>query len=182
MARKKIPDNFYNKIKPCLYERIGKELSVAYRILAVGCGTCELVRFLKNRYRQQVTGVDVSSEKFPKRQSQSGAKGYVRCVHADASRLTFLQSASIDAAVAMWALHEIVKPDAVLREVRRKLRPRGRVLIVDFPRRSLAKRLWDENYYTLFQVRSMLKKAGFQEVRAQMIERHQVIWATALRS
>lgn len=181
MRNRGIPDDFYERIKPRLYERIGREIRLAYRILDMGCGRCELGKFLKRHYRQQVTGVDISAEKFPKRRSKSGKKGHMRCIRADASKLSFLENASIDAVVSMWALHEMKKPEKVLREARRKLRPGGKIVIVDFRHRSLAKRLWDENYYTVSQMGKILMKAGFQEVQARTMERRQVVWATGWR-
>ena len=176
-----IPDDFYKKIKPRLYESIGRELRLAFRILDIGCGSCELGGFLKRRYHQQVTGVDISVEKLPTQRRQSRKDGYVRCIRGDASNLGFIENDSIDAVVSMWALHEMKKPEKALREARRKLRLGGKILIVDFPCRSLAKRLWDENYYTASQIKKMLMKVGFQEVQARTVEQKQVIWATGWR-
>lgn len=182
MPRQKIPDDFYDRIKPRLHEHAGRELRLAYRILDIGCGKCELGGFLNRRYRQQVTGVDILAEKFPKPPAKSSQKGYVRCIRADASKLHFLKSGSVDAVVSMWSLHEMKKPGNVLREVRRTLRPGGKILVIDFPQRSLAKRRWNENYYTLAQIKTMLIKAGFEEVRVRTVERRQVIWATGWRN
>ncbi len=181
MRSQGIPDDFYERIKPRLYQRIGYELRLAYRILDIGCGSCELGRFLKRHYRQKVTGVDILARKFPKRQRQSQKAGYVQCVQGDASKLDFIENGSIDAVVSMWALHEMKKPGRALIEARRKLRPGGKFLIVDFPQHSLAKRLWAENYYTASQIGKMLMKADFQEVQSEMVEQRQVIWATGWR-
>lgn len=181
MRSRGIPDDFYERVKPHLYQRIGRELRLAHRILDIGCGSCELGRLLKRHYRQEVIGVDISAEKLPKRQRQSRKDGYVQCIRGDASKLDFLTNGSIDAVVSMWAFHEMKKPERALREAQRKLRPGGKILIVDFSRRSLAKRLWDENYYTASQIGKMLTKVGFQEVQARTVERRQVIWATGWR-
>ncbi len=179
--RKGIPKDFYARIKPRLYKRIGREIRLAYRILDIGCGSCELGRLLKKHYCQNVTGVDISAKKFPKRRRQSPKAGYMQCVRGDASKLDFLKNGSMDAVVSIWALHEIKKPAQALREVWRKLRPGGKILIVDFPRRSLAQRLWNENYYTVSQIKKILMKVGFQEVQASTVERGQVVWATGWR-
>ena len=125
MRSKGIPDDFYKRIKLRLYESIGRELRLAFRILDIGCGSCELGGFLKRRYHQQVIGVDISAEKLPKRRSQSRKDGYVRCIRGDASKLDSLANGLIDAVVSMWALHEIKEPEKALKEARRKLRPGG---------------------------------------------------------
>ena len=57
----------YEKIKPRLHRRIGRELRLAHRVLDLGCGSCELVRYLADAYEQQVTGVDISSGSFLRR-------------------------------------------------------------------------------------------------------------------
>ena len=62
-------DNFYDKIKPCLHRRIGRELRLAYRVLDLGCGACELGRYLSETYSQKVTGVDIFADSFPKNRS-----------------------------------------------------------------------------------------------------------------
>ena len=182
MQSQDIPDDFYKKIEPHLYQRIGSELRLAHRILDIGCGSCELDRFLERHYRQKITGVDILQENFPKPRRQSQKNSYVQCVKADASNLDFLENASVDAVVSMWALHEIEKPERVLREAQHKLRPGGKILIVDFPQCSLAKRLWNEDYYTASQIKKMLVKIGFKEVQARTVEQRQIIWATGWRA
>ena len=61
------------------------------------------------------------------------------------------------------------------------LRPGGKMLVVDFPKGSLAQRLWDENYLTPSEVGTLLKDAGFAGVCARTIHNGQVIWATGFR-
>jgi len=172
-----IPDNFYDTAKPRLYARIGRELRLARNVIDLGCGSCELVRHLAATYEQKVTGVDIASAAFPAR--RRGVR--FRCLEADAARLEFAADRSADAVVTMWALHEMSSPLTVLTEAYRALRPGGELLIVDFPRNSLAQKLWNENYYRPEQVRRLLEKAGFADIRIRVIERSQVLWATSHR-
>jgi ubiquinone/menaquinone biosynthesis C-methylase UbiE len=177
MVRKKVPDNFYEVIKPRLRKRIGREIRLARHVLDLGCGSCELVKYLAGSYHQQATGVDVSSASFPRRRrSQNGER--FRCIRKDASRLRFAGDECLDAVVSTWALHEMAHPEAILREARRILRPGGEILIVDFPRGSLAQKLWNENYYRPQQVSTLLTEAGFENVRVRLIEHEQIIWAS----
>jgi len=169
-------ENPYEKIKPRLHKRIGEELRLAQRVLDLGCGSCDLVRYLADTYQQEVTGVDIASESFPRhRRSQHG--GSFDCLRQDATRLAFAPDRSVDAVVMMWALHEMDRPEAVLREVRRVLRPGGEVLIVDFPRDSPAQRIWNEDYYRPEEVRRLLGKVGLTDVRSRLVERGLVLWA-----
>ena len=178
--KERIPDDFYDRIEPRLYRMIGRELQLAYRVLDVGCGDCELCNFLVQTYSQQVTGVDVSSEKLPRhgRKKEGSVGRNPRCIKADAKSMDFLSDGSIDAVVMMWSLHEVRAPVTVLREARRVLRPGGGILIVDFPRRSLAARLWDERYYTCRETTGMMKRAGFEKVKCKLLEHRQVMLAT----
>ena len=77
----------------------------------------------------------------------------------------------------MWALHEMDQPESIMTEVHRMLRPGGEILIVDFPKDSLAQKLWDENYYRPDEIKWFLVKAGLVDIRVRLIEREQVIWA-----
>jgi len=176
MPAQSAPKNIYEEIKPRLHRRIGKELRFAKRVLDVGCGSCDLVRYLADTYQQQVTGVDIASGSFPRqRVSRDGVR--FRCVRRDAARLAFVTDRSVDAVVMMWALHEMDHPDSILAEARRVLRPGGEVLIVDFPTGSLAQKLWNEDYYRPEEVKRLLANAGFADIRARLIERQQVLWA-----
>ena len=170
------PDDFYRRIKCRLHERIGRELRLAGRVLDLGCGSCDLVEYLAETYRQKVIGIDISPGSFPpKRHTHGGVR--FRCLAKDATHIDSVPDGSVDAVVTMWALHEMRHPRAILREAFRVLRPGGKMLVVDFPRGSLAQKLWDEDYFTIEQLREMLAAAGFDAVRARLIERGQIAWA-----
>jgi len=174
-----LSDNFYNKIKPRLHQRVGKDLRLAYRVLDVGCGACELAQYLSRTYRQKVTGVDISANSFPKAIKRTQR---VRCIRNDAARLAFLRNEAIDAVVTFWALHEMTNAQKILHEAYRVLRPGGKILIVEFPRNSLARKLWNENYFTTKELTGFLRKAGFKDVRAERIEQKQILWVTGFHS
>jgi ubiquinone/menaquinone biosynthesis C-methylase UbiE len=181
MGPAKMPDNFYDKIKPRLYQRVGRELRLAYRVLDLGCGACELAQYLCETYGQKVTGVDISSNSFPNNRNITRNNKRIRCIRKDAARLTFIRNETIDAAIIFWALHEMKNSQAILQEAHRALRPGGKVLVVEFPRNSLAQKLWNENYYTSKELRGSFRKAGFEDIRAKQIEHKQILWVTGFR-
>ena len=180
MAGENLPENFYEKIKPRLHKRIGRELRLAGHVLDLGCGACELVQYLARTYHQQITGVDISGGSFPKHRHTSESRRF-RCIRKNARHLGFAGDGANDAVVSTWALHEMEHPDAILKEAYRILRPGGEILIVDFPRGSLAQTLWNEDYYSPAEINQMLIDAGFAEVRVRLIEREQIIWAKGFR-
>jgi len=177
----KLTDNFYDEIKPRLYERVGRELRLAYRVLDLGCGACELAQYLSKTYGQKVTGVDVSANSFPSYRNMTKNTKLIRCIRKDAARVTFIRNETIDAIVMFWSLHEMSNPQAVLQQAHRVLRPGGKVLVVEFPRNSLAQKLWNENYYTIKELTTSLRKSGFENIRAERIEHKQILWVTAFR-
>ena len=178
--KENLSDDFYDRLKPDLHKRIGRELRLARRVLDLGCGSCDLVRYLAETYRQEVIGVDISSGRFPgKRRPREGIR--FRCFRRDAEQLGFADDGSVDAVVIKWALHEVKRPEAVLAETRRVLRPGGELLIVDFPKDSLAQRLWNEDYFHPDEVKSLLRKTEFSDIRVRLIEHGQVLWARADR-
>ena len=184
LVKKRLPDDFYNRIESRLYRRIGRELQLAYRVLDIGCGGCELCDFLVQMYSQQVIGVDISTEKLPlhRRKERSSVRSNPRCLKADARSLSFLSGESIDAVVMMWSLHEMRAPVTVLREAHRVLRPGGKILVVDFPRRSLAEKLWDEKYYICQETIDMMRRAAFKKVGCRLVEHKQVMLTTGFRA
>jgi ubiquinone/menaquinone biosynthesis C-methylase UbiE len=181
MSPAKLSDNFYDKIKPRLYQRLGQELRLAYRVLDLGCGACELARYLSETYSQKVTGVDISADSFPNNRNVTKNTRRIRCIRKDATRLTFIRNETIDAAIIFWALHEMKNSQAILQEVHRVLRPGGKLLVVEFPRNSLAQKLWNENYYTSKELTGSLRKAGFKDIRAERIEHKQILWVNGYR-
>jgi len=181
MSPTKLSDNFYDKIKPRLYQRVGKELRLAYRVLDLGCGTCELAQYLSETYGQRVTGVDISADSFPKNSNVAKNTRRVRCIRKDAAQLTFIRNEMVDAVIIFWALHEMKKASTVLQETHRVLRPGGKLLVVEFPRNSLAQTLWNENYYTTEGLTGSLCKAGFKDIRPKQIEHKQILWVNGYR-
>jgi len=180
-AEKNPPDDFYEKIKPRLHQRIGRELRLAGRILDLGCGACDLVRYLARTYHQNVTGVDISDGSFPRRHHTSNGFRF-RCIQKNATQLNFVKDMSMDAVVSMWAFHEMEHPEAILAEAHRILRPGGELLIVDFPKDSLAQQRWNEDYYSLETIKQMVSRGDFDDVRAKGIEQGQVMWITGRRN
>jgi len=168
--------NFYDRLKPWLFSQIAAELRSASRILDLGCGDCKLVGWLAETYGKNTIGVDISNLVFP-------AEGNgTRCVRADAQSLNnFLAKETIDAVVLFWSLHEMAHPLAVLQEAKRVLRPLGEILIVEFPRGSLAQRLWNEAYYSIGELADMLKKAGFWRPEVKPIAHRQLTWAKGFK-
>jgi len=181
MSLAKLSDNFYDKIKPRLYQRVGRELSSANHVLDIGCGNCELAGYLSKTYGQKVIGIDISSGSFPDKEKINKDWPLIKCIRRNASKLDVIQNEVIDAVVMFWSLHEMNNPKAVLKQAYRVLKPVGKMLIVEFPYKSLAQKLWNEKYFSKQQLMKYLDDAGFEDIQARLIENEQILWASGYR-
>jgi len=80
--------------------------------------------------------------------------------------------------VMFWSLHEMNVPKVVLQQVYHVLKPGGKVLIVEFPNKSLARKLWNEKYFSKEQLMKYLNDTGFENIRASLIENKQILWVS----
>ncbi len=148
----------------------------ARRLLDVPCGTGELARRLRPRMPGlTLVGADLSPEML-RRASSKVSDRAAAWLLADMRRLP-LADASFDVAACANGLHCVPEPAESLAELRRVLRPGGRLLLVDWcadflvaKLRHLRLRGSDPSYvatYTLGQACEMLEKAGFVVEKAE---------------
>lgn len=156
------------------------ELDGQERLLDVACGTGHLERRLLDGWpRLQLTGVDLS----PNMLSEARAKYLpVRWLAADASSLP-LADAAFDVVVCVSGFHYFRQPQSTLGEMRRVLRPGGRLVLVDWCDDYLScklcsawLRLTDPAFYKTYSLadcQTELRRAAFEIVSAS---RHRISW------
>jgi len=149
-------------------------------VLDVGCGNCDLVRFLARELAQEAIGIDLRADLVHEHlhSEPDGAEHTARCQKADAQRMEEWNDGRFDAVVSTHALHEIADPDAALREMRRVLKQGGTLLIADF---TEGESRWNERYFTPSQVRRMLETAGFVEITVEKVPGEYFMFAVARR-
>jgi demethylmenaquinone methyltransferase / 2-methoxy-6-polyprenyl-1,4-benzoquinol methylase len=125
------------------------------RALDVCCGTGDLAMLLARQVgpRGRVLGIDFSSEMLAiarKRAAAAGPGAVCRFVLADAQALP-APEAAFDVAMVGFGIRNVARPESALRELRRVLRPEGRLVILEFgrPRNALIRRLYDVYSFTL---------------------------------
>lgn len=149
----------------------GLKLQGTERLLDLPCGTGELERHLLDRWSgPAIVGADLSPEMLARAASKI-AVGMAAWLRADVGDLP-VADASFDAAVCSSGLHCFTAPERSVRELRRVLRPAGRLVLVDWCDDFLTSKLrglWlrrsDPSYhrtYSLAECRALLEAAGFR--------------------
>ena len=158
--------------------KIADALGHVGRVLDVGAGDCEIVRFLAREVAQEAVGIDIKGrtidEELPA--SDDGHPHTARCLEMDAQRMDDWRDGHFDAAVSVHALHEIADPDAALREVRRVLKRGGTLLVADF---TEGETRWEEDYFTPAQAGRMVRQAGFTNVTVEKVPGEHFMFITA---
>lgn len=119
------------------------------RAVDVCCGTGDLAILLARRVGPggRVVGIDFSDEMLQiarRRATAAGVSAVCRFAEGDAERLA-LPDREFDAATVGFGIRNVVHPDVALRELRRVLRPGGRLGVLEFsrPRNPLIRGLYD---------------------------------------
>ena len=104
------------------------------RVLDVATGTGKLAFAVKRAWpASEVLGVDFAEPMLCVARSAAARRGLdVRFEQADGTALPY-EDASFDAVTIAYGLRNFADPDAGLREFRRVLRPRGRLVVLEFP-------------------------------------------------
>lgn len=151
--------------------RIRAHLGPPGQVLDVGCGDGRLVAFLAQETGHRVVGLDIAAEGFAKARERArnrGATTLVECVKGDARRMEAFADHGFDAVVLEYTLHHLEDPLAVLKEVRRVLRPGGKLLIGDwFVRDGQAQD--DCHKLTMGKLERLLVRAGFHPAAQEYV-------------
>ena len=151
------------------------------RLLDIGCGTGRLAaRLARQHPAASVVGCDFSAGMLEHAAERLHEPPRVGLVRGDATRLPFADGA-FDAAVSTEAFHWFPDQDAALAELRRVLRPDGRLLlalvsppleivsdVVEAGMRLVGQPLW---WTSLGKLRAQVERAGFRVERQRRIFR-----------
>ncbi len=108
------------------------KLEAGADVLDLGCGRGIALRMMAARYpRSRFVGIDFSAEAIAWAREQAASDGLtnVRYEIADASKIEFTQA--FDAIFTFDAIHDQARPDLVLANISRALRPDGVYLMQD---------------------------------------------------
>jgi len=153
-----------------VYWRVSEMLNKQDFVLDIGCGNGNLVNYLARRLGREVVGLDISDEGFAR--ALGAAKRdrllhLVRCVRADAEAVPF-SDAAFDAVLLVHTLHHLARPEAILRETWRVLKPRGKLIIGELVVEEGQQR-YGCHQLLVPDVQRMLRRAGFVELSTQLL-------------
>lgn len=151
------------------------------RLLDVGCGTGVLLDALaRSAPGALLAGIDVSREMLAV--AQTSRASVSRLVNGDVASLPFA-AASFDVVVSSNAFHFWVDPAAALREIRRVLKPAGRLVVTDWCHDYLACRVCDaalrligrikHRSYKARECGALIRDAGF---RIERLDTYKINW------
>ena len=145
-------------------------------LLDIGCGTGNLLLLLSSKYEAQLSGVDLSKNMLEIAQNKLGEKADLRV--GDSENLPF-DDDTFDIITCTDSFHHYPHPENVLKEVKRVLKPKGRLLIADpyapTPFRQLANiymhfsKSGDVKIYCEDEIRKLLENAGFKSIEWEQI-------------
>lgn len=155
------------------------------RLLDVGCGTGALLAAVRRQAPGvEATGVDLTPEMLRVARGKLG--GGTGLAAADAMRLPFAPG-SFEAVVSSSSFHYWPEPGAALAELRRVLRPGGRLVITDWCDDYLACRVCDlvlrvvdpahRRAYGSHQCERLMRRADFADTR---VDRYKIDWLWGL--
>ncbi|MEH2317706.1 class I SAM-dependent methyltransferase [Nostoc sp.] len=161
------------------------QISPTDTVLDIACGTGEFERLLLTEYSdQQIVGIDISENMLAIAKLKCSAYPQVSFQTASASRLPF-DSNSFDVIVSANSFHYFDQPLTALKEMRRVLKPDGKVIILDWCRDYLLCKIFDlalkvfdpahKQCYTQNEFHRLLKDENFAVCSATKI-RFGVVW------
>lgn len=155
----------------------GREVGV---VLDAGCGTGNLLPALArwNGRAARYIGVDASLGMLEVARGKAAGVPWPAALAAGAVEALPVPDAASDTVVCASILHALADPAEALRELRRVLRPDGRLVLLDWSRDPLPMRLLDlgmriarvpyRRMYARREVEALLAAAGFRvEARAR---------------
>jgi len=106
------------------------DLSNVKKALEVGCGIGVVASYLAEKYKWNVTGIDLDPEQIETAKNNYEENEYLKFLKADVAELPFGNS-EYDMVLSFDVLHHIPDYDKAIEEIDRVLRPKGFYILSD---------------------------------------------------
>ncbi|MBV6622594.1 MAG: class I SAM-dependent methyltransferase [Rivularia sp. (in: Bacteria)] len=162
-----------------------EQIDLQSTVLDVACGTGEFELLLLDKNpTQRITGVDISEKMLDIARNKCQDYPNVEFYKASANSLPFANH-SFDVVVCANAFHYFEKPLVALSEIKRVVKPNGKLIILDWSKDFLVCRICDwmlqifdpahQQCYTQKELHQLLISADFKINRAAKV-RFGAIW------
>jgi len=156
-----------------LHRIVLQKLGHVSKVLDVGCGEGKLVIFLAKRGKKRVIGLDISESGFnkaEKKATKDGVSHLIACMKCDAHQIgECFGGEKFEAVTMTYTLHHLKEPTVALREIRKVMSPKGRILIVDYVLDGV-KDKGECRKFTIRDIKKMLKETGCELLTAAELE------------
>jgi len=157
------------------------DLKPKERVLDVGCGTGELLKAVSQEFPKiEMAGVDPSAQML--HVARQKLTDRVKLKKGWAETLPF-QNKSFDVLVSCSAFHFCREPIQALKEFRRVLKPKGRMVITDWCHdyftcrvHDVFLRLFNHAHFKTYgsrELEALLRDSGFKSIK---LERYKINW------
>ncbi len=163
--RTRMPESAFERH---IKEFLDDQIAPGDRVVDVGCGTGWAALFLaRKKPGCRIHGIDIEAVRVHRanaRFSRHALAADVTCTVGSATELTrHFGRASIDAIVAVQALHHFSDPAGALRQMRAILRPGGKILLAELDP-WYGETLDDCPRYSPWKLKEFCHRAGFPRV------------------
>lgn len=160
-------DSYAGKYTAPMHDSLIKELALITfaSLLDVGCGTGTFLSIVSKRFDVKVSGIDISPGMIEKSREMLGGGADLRV--GDSEHLPW-NDKSFDVVTCIASFHHYPNPEPVLMEMKRVLKPGGRVIIAD---------PWAPNPWRFFAnliIRTRLNRGGDVKVYSRE-EMHELL-------
>jgi len=174
--------DFYDRLEPAVFKRIAERIRGVEKVLEIGCGDCRLVNYLAQHAGCEMVGIDINDTDFAKGQRETKRlrlSNLVSYVKGNAEHLSSFLRDKFDVCISMYVLHELKNPSTVLKEIREVLKQHGKIIMIDFPKDSIAEDIWCEEYYPPKKMALLLRKSQFKNINLEFMGGKELVFATA---
>lgn len=176
-------DNYITKSLSFLVE--WAEIPPEAAVLDVACGTGEFAKLLLAKNPQQsITGIDISQKMLGIAEDKLQAYSNVNLYNTSVTSLPFADD-SFDIVICASAFHYFASPQEALFQMKRVLKPEGKLIILDWCRDYFLLKIVDaflkitdsahQQCYTQSELNRMLSTANLNVVKQDKI-RFGIIW------
>lgn len=174
----KYTQTFDSKVTEYLKKRAIEKLAFENgdKVLDVACGIGDLLKRLKEKSLIDIYGVDISSKMVE--ESRKNLNGNNNIKVGNVESIPF-DNEMFDSVITTAAFHHFQNPIEAIKDIKRVLKPGGRIIIYDFTLPIVVRQMvnpfiklspeGDVKFYSLKEIKEMFTNEGFESIEASKL-------------